>query len=132
MNEHILRVNQDVLSIPVSPFSPSPESFSGHTQIPTHWSGPLSGGETVLMIINPSDSSADIQFRWTDIPAFANSTAPVFRFAEISTGDVWRSGSRVGFLYEGVPAHGSLVLIVWEDEMPTSFSWARRTWDQDS
>ena len=27
---------------------------------------------------------------------------------------VWRSGSTVGFVYSGVPAHGSLVMIIWE------------------
>ena len=132
MNENILHVNQDPLSLAVSPFSPSPESFSGHTHIPTHWSGPLFNGETVLMIINPSDTTMDIKFRWTEIPAFKNSTAPVFRFAEISTRDVWRSESRVGFVYEDVPAHGSVVVIVWEDEMPSSATWAHKAWNHDN
>jgi len=39
----------------------------------------------------------------------------MFWFAEISVkGRVWRSGSRVGFTVRDLPAHGSVVLVVWE------------------
>lgn len=66
------------------------------------------------MIINPSDERMDISLQWRQIPAFQNSPAGVFYFAEISTREVWRAGSTVGFIYRGVPAHGSLVMIIWE------------------
>jgi hypothetical protein len=82
--------------------------------MPTHWSGPLGTGETVLMIINPSDDYMDLSLQWRQIPAFQNSPARIFYFAEISTREVWRSGSTGGFIYSGVPAHGSLVMIIWE------------------
>ena len=116
MNEHILRINQDRLSRPVSPFPPSPFSpFSTAKNIPTHWSGPLGAGETVLMIINPFDYPLSFQFNWREIPGFESSPASMFWFAEISVkGRVWRSGSRVGFTVRDLPAHGSVVLVVWE------------------
>ena len=66
------------------------------------------------MIINPSDKYIDISLQWRQIPAFQDSPASIFYFAEISTREVWRSGSTVGFVYSGVPAHGSLVMIIWE------------------
>ena len=66
------------------------------------------------MIINPSDEYMDISLQWHQIPAFQNSPAAIFYFAEISTREVWRSGSTAGFVYSGVPAHGSLVMIIWE------------------
>lgn len=67
------------------------------------------------MIINPYDEPRDITFQWREIPEFQNSPAAVFYFAEISTREVgWRGGSTVGFVYGGVPAHGSLVMIIWE------------------
>ena len=66
------------------------------------------------MIINPSDDYMDLSLEWRQIPAFQNSPARIFYFAEISTREVWRSGSTGGFKYGGVPAHGSLVMIIWE------------------
>lgn len=91
-----------------------PGSNISYASIPTHWSGPLATGETVLMIINPYDEPKDITFQWRHIPAFQNSPAIIFYFAEISTREVRHSGSSVGFVYGGVPAHGSVVMIVWE------------------
>lgn len=82
--------------------------------MPTHWSGPLGAGETVLMIINPFDRPLSFQFNWREIPGFEHSPATLFYFAEISTKKVWKSGSRVGFIYRNVPAHGSIVMVVWE------------------
>lgn len=66
------------------------------------------------MIINPYDEPKDVTFQWRHIPAFQNSPADMFYFAEISTREVWRSRSSVGFVYGGVPAHGSVVMIIWE------------------
>ena len=114
MNENILQINQDFLSTAVAPFPASEASTIMDTYIPTHWSGPLAGGETVVMIINPYDYMTDVAIAWRDVPAFKNSTATMFYFEEVSTQEVWRSGSSVGFWYSGVPAHGSVVLIVWE------------------
>jgi hypothetical protein len=66
------------------------------------------------MIINPSDERMDISFQWRRIPEFQNSPARMFYFAEVGARDVWRSGSTVGFILGGVPAHGSLVMVIWE------------------
>jgi hypothetical protein len=68
------------------------------------------------MIINPYEEPMDIVFQWRHIPAFENSTSISFGFADISKSEVWRSGSSVGFVYSGVPPHGSLVMVVWEAE----------------
>jgi Alpha galactosidase C-terminal beta sandwich domain len=122
LNEYILKINQDPLSIAVSPFPASPSIFS-EGELPTHWSGPLSTGETVLMIINTSKKPMDIKFQWRTIPAFKNSTATMFRFAEVSGREVWRSGSNIGFWYGGVPSHGSLVMVVWEDNGEENIRW---------
>jgi hypothetical protein len=114
MNTNILQINQDSLSHPVAPFAPDPFSPFSTAKMPTHWSGPLAAGETVLMIINPFDHPLTFQFNWRDIPEFKDSPAYIFYFAEISTKDVWRSGSQRGFIYRNVPAHGSIVMVVWE------------------
>jgi len=67
------------------------------------------------MIINPFDYPLSFQFNWREIPGFESSPASMFWFAEISVkGRVWRSGSRVGFTVRDLPAHGSVVLVVWE------------------
>ena len=68
----------------------------------------------VVMIINPYDYDCDLTIRWKDIPAFEDSEATYFRFEEISTRKVWASYSRFGFASRNVPAHGSVVLKVWE------------------
>ena len=116
LNENILKINQDPISVAVSP-SPPPEGGpvdSPKIAIATHWSGPLVGGETVVIIINPYDYESDLTIRWKDIPAFKHSKAIFFQFEEISTRKVWRSYSRLGFAFHNVPAHGSVVLKVWE------------------
>jgi hypothetical protein len=117
LNKHILKINQDDLSIPISPFPHPPSPISQEAlsdRLPTHWSGPLSTGETVLMIINPYSHALDITFEWRRIPAFHKSTALRFEFMEVSKRKEWMGGSTVGFVYTGIPAHGSLVMIVWE------------------
>jgi hypothetical protein len=105
--------------------------------MPTHWAGPLSTGETVLMIINRFDKTIDVSLYWKEIPALRNSTATLFHFTEISTRYPWRSGSSVGFWYSALPPHGSLVMIVTEDnpsEGSTQFSmepeWAELDWHE--
>jgi hypothetical protein len=66
------------------------------------------------MIINPYAHSLDITFEWRRIPAFKNSTALRFEFKDVSKKEEWFGGSSIGFVYSGIPAHGSLVMIVWE------------------
>ena len=107
------------MSVAVSPIPP-PEGGSVLTPkvaIATHWSGPLVGGETVFIIINPYDYESDLTVRWKDIPAFQHSNAIFFQFEEISTRKVWRSYSRFGVTFRNVPAHGSVVLKVWEGSL---------------
>jgi hypothetical protein len=73
----------------------------------------------------------DIYFQWRTIPAFKNSTAAMFRFAEVSGREAWRSGSNIGFWYIGVPSHGSLVMVVWEADNAKENSgtdWAMGDW----
>lgn len=116
LNENILKINQDPLSVAVYSFQP-PEGGPVDppaVPIPTHWSGPLAGGETVLIIINPYDYKSHLTIRWKEIPAFQHSNAIFFQFEEISTRKVWRSHSRFGFTSHNVPAHGSVVLKIWE------------------
>lgn len=38
----------------------------------------------------------------------------MFRFTEVSTRETWRSGSGVGFWFSGIPAHGSIVMVIEE------------------
>lgn len=77
------------------------------------------------MIINPYDYDYNLVIRWKDIPAFKHSTAKLFRFEEVSTREVWRSRSRLGFMCRGVPAHGSVAIRVWEE---TFYSIASEDW----
>jgi hypothetical protein len=106
LNQEILQINQDPLSIAVSPFN--------ETGIATHWSGPLSTGATVLMIINPSNVSVDLEMEWRNIPQFKHSRARLFSFRDIGGLKPWTGTSSNGFVYAGVPGHGSLVMIVEE------------------
>ena len=115
LNENILKINQDPLSIAVAPFAPLASVAEEGDDMPTHWYGPLSTGETVLMIINTSKKPMDIHFRWRDIPGFKSSPAKMFSFTEISGRAILRSKSRSGFVYYGVPPHGSVVMQVSED-----------------
>jgi Alpha galactosidase C-terminal beta sandwich domain len=107
LNQQILQINQDPLSIAVSPFN----EIDG---IATHWSGPLSTGATVLMIINPSNVTVDITLEWRDIPQFKNSDASLFSFQDVGGLKSWTGNSSIGFAYAGIPGHGSLVMIVEE------------------
>jgi hypothetical protein len=92
--------------------------------MPTHWSGPLSTGETILMIINPFDNPRDITFGWREIPAFQDSQAKIFTFTEISTRKAWRSRSSVGFSFPGIPAHASIVMVVQEGDIAENVALA--------
>jgi len=87
----------------------------------------------VLMLINPYDYDRDLTIRWKDIPAFQDSEATYFQFQEISTRKVWSSFSRFGFAFRNVPAHGSVVLKVWEGILQVGAldDWAEGVYPQE-
>lgn len=111
LNEHIIKINQDLTSVPVAPFPAPVNSQITASYLPTHWSGPLSfGKKVVLMVINPSEETTDIVMFWNNIPEFKNHSSNVFRFSEVSTLNVTESWSTTGFVWTNVPPHGNIVM----------------------
>ena len=115
----------------MSPFV-DPDDPSAAGEIQTHWSGPLSTGDAVLMIINPLTTLKDIQLQWRHMEEFANSSADtMFEFTEIGGQGGWKGTSTIGFVFSDVEAHGSLVMIVREAEIPQGQivqQWANGTY----
>jgi hypothetical protein len=113
LNEHILKINQDPLSIPVAPFPAPAGGGIGASYLPTHWSGPISFGQkVVLMIINPSDEPNDVTMSWTEIPEFKNHSSNVFHFTEVSTPNITERWTMGGFVWTDVPPHGNIVMVI--------------------
>jgi alpha-galactosidase len=123
LNKQILAINQNPLSRAVAPFYPPPRlrpdetpqmSFSAPST-PSHWYGPLSTGETVVLVINMSDKPSNILLQWRNIPSLRHSTARMFRFRDVTSGKGWEGYSAVGVGVSDIPAHGNFVLIVSEE-----------------
>lgn len=132
-NRNILRINQDSLSLAVSPFDDSDPLLKSGSNISTHWSGPLSTGETVLMIINPLNTTTDIKLEWQQMREFNQSSGITFHFTEIGGENVWTGASTQGFIFNGVPSHGSLVMTISAADTPegeTVDEWAYSTWSE--
>jgi alpha-galactosidase len=122
LNQEILAINQDPLSRAVAPFYPPKLRSDGPLQVPfsassalSHWYGPLSTGETVVMVINMSDKPSNILLQWRHIPSLRHSTAKMFRFRDVTSGKGWEGYSSVGIGVSDIPAHGNFVLIVSEE-----------------
>ena len=125
LNKEILQINQDPLSKAVSPYRPSesPMMLLDNQQIvfPSsedvwHWYGPLSSGETVVMVINRSYQPINIRLQWRDIPSLRNSSARSFHFRDVTMGSGLEGYSSIGVGVSDLAVHGSFVLTVSEDE----------------
>ena len=92
-NRNVLKINQDPLSVAVSPFD-NPDPLMSGRNISTHWSGPLSTGETVLLIINPLNIAMDIKLEWRQMREFNQSSGMMFQFTEIGGENVWAGRAR--------------------------------------
>jgi hypothetical protein len=125
LNKEMLRINQDHLSKAVSPYYP-PESamtphdnqqivFSSSKEV-WHWYGPLSSGETVVMVINVAHKPINILLQWRHIPSLRNSSATSFRFRDVTMGGGLEGYSSIGVGVSNLAAHGSFVLTVSENK----------------
>jgi hypothetical protein len=122
LNGHILKINQDGMSLPVAPFPAPPTSGISESYLPTHWSGRIdSSQKVVLMVINPLDEPANITISWHDIPEFKNDTVGVYHFMEVSTLKITERWTQGGFVWTGIPPHGNIVMIVESYPHPTTF-----------
>jgi hypothetical protein len=131
LNEHILKINQDPMSIPIAPFPAPPRAEMSPSYLPSHWSGPISFGQkVVLMIINSSNDTTDITMLWSDIPEFKNHSSNVFHFSEVSTSNITERWSTSGFVWTDIPPHGNIVMVIeaFPDVHISALEWVTVTY----